>query len=151
MNDQLEIIRKTRTFLLEVVKELSAEQLNAVPPGFNNNIIWNLGHMVAAQQGICYMRAGLKPWVEENFINAYKPGTKPDEPVSIEQIKKIKELFFSSLDILERDYEKRLWQNYPAWTTRYGVELKSIDDAIEFLHFHEGLHSGFITALKRIV
>ncbi len=151
MNNQFELIRKQRNFLLDSIKELAAQQLNRVPPGFNNNITWNLGHMIAAQQGICYVRAGLKPYTEETFINAYKPGTKPGEAVDTEQIEKIKELLFSSVDMLENDYEKKLWPNYPAWTTRSGIGIKSIDDAIEFLHFHEGLHSGYIMAIRKIV
>ena len=151
MNDQLELIRKTRSYLLEVVKELSIEQLNKVPTGFSNNIVWNLGHMVAAQQGICYVRAGLKPWCEEAFINAYKRGTTPEAIVPMDEIEKIKEQFFTSLDLLEEDYSKGLWQTYPAWTTRYGVEIKSIDDAIKFLNFHEGLHSGYVMAMKRAI
>ena len=52
MNDQIETIRKTRSFLLDYIKELNIEQLNKIPAGFNNNIAWNLGHLVAAQQGV---------------------------------------------------------------------------------------------------
>lgn len=59
MNKQIEIIRKTRVKLLEMLSDLSTDQLNKIPAGFNNNIIWNLAHLVAAQQGICYLRAGL--------------------------------------------------------------------------------------------
>jgi hypothetical protein len=151
MNEKIGMIRKTRVFLLEGIKDLTNEQLNTVPPGFNNNIVWNLGHLVAAQQGICYSRAGLKTWVPEDFFNSYRPGSKPEGKVNEEEIKKIKELFFTSLDILEQDYEKGLWTSYPAWSTRYGIELNSIDKAIEFLHFHEGLHSGYIFTMKRIV
>jgi hypothetical protein len=151
MNDQFEIIRKTRSFLLEVIKELSVEQLNKVPTGFNNNIIWNLGHLVAAQQGICYIRAGLKPWAEDAFMDAYKPGTKPNREVSTEHIEEVKKLLFSSIDMLENDYKKGLWPVYPAWTTRSGIEIKSIDRAIEFILFHEGLHSGYIMAMSKIV
>ena len=148
---KFEIIRKTRSFLLEIIRERSIEQLNKVPTGFNNNIVWNLGHLVAAQQGICYSRAGLKPRADEDFINAYKPGTKPNGEVNAEQIKNIKELLFSSVDLLEEDYKKVLWPIYPAWTTRSGIEIKSIDDAIDFLHYHEGLHSGYIMAMNKIV
>jgi hypothetical protein len=151
MNDQIETIRKTRNFLLDYIKELSIEQLNKIPAGFNNNIIWNLGHMVAAQQGVCYLRAGLKISVDEDFFNAYKPGSKPTEYINEQQIEKIKELFFSSLDILKSDYVKGLWTNYSAWSTRYGVELKTIEDAIQFLNFHEGLHLGYVMALKRAI
>ena len=151
MNDQFEIIRKTRRFLLEGIKGLSVEQLNKVPTGFNNNIIWNLGHLVAAQQGICYTRAGLKPWAGETFMEAYKPGTRPHSEVGIQQMEEIEDLLISSVDMLEEDYKKKLWPVYPAWTTRSGIEIKSIDRAIEFLLFHEGLHSGYIMAMSKIV
>jgi len=151
MNDQIETIKRTRTHLLELVKELNIEQLNKVPAGFNNNIIWNLGHLVAAQQGICYVRTGVKPHVAEDFIDRYKKGSKPERFLNEEELKKIKELFFSSLDILKQDYESGLWTGYDSWTTSYGVELNSIEDAIQFLNFHEGLHSGYILALKRVI
>ena len=68
MTKQIEIIKKTRVSLLELVKDLSTEQLNKIPDGFNNNIIWNLAHMIAAQQGVCYVRAGLAPVVGEKLV-----------------------------------------------------------------------------------
>lgn len=151
MKEQIEIIRKIRKFLIESLKELSIEQLNTIPEGFNNNIIWNMGHMIAAQQGICYVRAGLQPPVGQDFFNTYKPGSKPEAKASKEELEKIKELFLSSLDTLENDYEKKIWTTYPSWNTRYDVPISSIDEAIRFLLFHEGLHLGYITALKRIV
>ena len=136
---------------MEFIKDLDIDQLNKIPPGFNNNIIWNIAHLIAGQQGVCYIRAGLKTWVEEDFFNAYKPGTKPLSRMDEEQVEKIKELFFSTLDILEQDYQKALWNSYPAWTTRYGLEVISIDDAMDFLLVHEGLHLGYVMALKKVV
>ena len=151
MIKQIESIRKIRRFLLEFIKDLDIDQLNKIPRGFNNNMIWNIAHLIAGQQGVCYIRAGLKTWVEEDFFNAYKPGTKPLSRMDEEQVEKIKELFFSTLDILEQDYQKALWNSYPAWTTRYGLEVKSIDDAMDFLLVHEGLHLGYVMALKKVV
>jgi uncharacterized damage-inducible protein DinB len=151
MTKQIEIIRKTRAFLLEHLKDLSTEQFNQIPEGFNNNIIWNLGHMIAAQQGICYIRAGLTHPVGEDFWNQFKPGTKPGKPLDAAEIENIKNLLFTTLDQLETDYNNHIFGGYIAWSTRYSVELANIDDAITFLPFHEGLHSGCITALKRLV
>lgn len=150
MKDQIDAIRKTRTYLLDLTKELSLEQLNKIPTGFNNNIIWNLGHLVAAQQGVCYMRAGLKPRIDEELFNKYKPGSKPENVVNEQEVNKIQELLLSTLNVLEKDYDAGLWTGYNAWTTRYGIELKSINEALQFLNFHEGLHSGYIMALKRV-
>lgn len=151
MNKNIYTIKKIRAFVLDVVKDVSVEALNEVPEGFNNNIIWHLGHMIAAQQGICYIRAGLPVFVNERYIALYRPGTKPTEPVDANGIENSKSLLLTSLEQLETDYESNTFANYPAWTTRYGVELTSITDALEFLQFHEGYHSGFIAALQRLV
>src|ERR1700749_2264248 len=150
MTKQIEIIRKTRFFLLETLKDLTTEQFNQIPEGFNNNIIWNLGHLVAAQQGVCYTRAGLTPPVDEDFIKAYKTGSRPEKLVSETEIENIKSLLFTTLDQLETDYNNHIFGGYIPWMTRYNVELTSIEDAIGFIRFHEGLHSGCSTALKRL-
>src|ERR1700712_2860570 len=97
MTKQIEIIRKTRSFLLENLKDLTTEQFNKIPEGFNNNIIWNLGHMIAAQQGVCYIRAGIAPVIGQDFIDTYKSGSKPGEPVDATAIEDIKNLLFSTI------------------------------------------------------
>ena len=151
MTKQIEIIRKTRTFLLKNLEDLTTEQYNKIPEGFNNNIVWNLGHMIAAQQGVCYIRAGLPPRVGQDIINSFKSSTKPERTYSGAEIENIKSLLFSTLDQLEEDYNNNAFGGYTAWSTRYGVELTSIDEALDFLPFHEGLHSGCITALNKLV
>lgn len=151
MNKQIESYRATRKFLLNIVKGLSIEELNKVPEGFNNNIIWNMSHLVASQQGVCYKRAGLKLIVDENFFEAYKQDTKPGPFIGENEVEQTKELLLSTIDQFETDYKSNLFAHYPAWVTRYGVELRSIDDALTFLPFHEGLHLGYIMALKRVI
>jgi len=133
------------------VKDLSTEQLNKIPEGFGNNIIWNLAHLIAAQQSICYLRAGLKAPLGEDFVNSYKPGTKPEKFLDSAEIETIKQLFFNTLDQLEADYNNSIFTGYTTVTTRYGVALNNIDDGINFLPFHEGYHMGVIMGLKRLV
>ena len=137
--------------MLDGIKDLTNEQLNKVPEGFNNNIAWNLGHMVAAQQGICYKRAALTPHISEEFYEQFRSGGKPEKPLSDSEITAIKELMVSTIDQLEADYDKQIFGGYTTWITRYAVEMASIDDAIKFLPFHEGLHLGVIATLKKLV
>ena len=151
MNPTIDTIKKTRQFLLNLVNDVTIDQLNEVPPGFNNNIIWNLAHMIAAQQGVCYLRAGQKTHVPEEFYLPYKTDTKPEGFLDSSEIEKIKGLLFTTLDQLEEDYNANLFANYHAWTNRYGTTLSNIDEAVQFLLFHEGLHTGYIMALKRTV
>ncbi|WP_235853990.1 DinB family protein [Mucilaginibacter terrenus] len=144
-------MRQPRLKIIETLSTFTIEQLNTIPAGFSNNIIWNLGHMVAAQQGVCYKRAGLPLWIDEPFFNTYKPESKPERFYAEEDLEKIKGLLLTSLHQLERDYKNGIFTNYPAWITRYGVEIASIDDAVAFLPFHEGLHIGYIMAIRKLV
>ncbi|MFD0765601.1 DinB family protein [Mucilaginibacter lutimaris] len=151
IDKQLDIIRQPRLKIIETLNAFSLDQLNKIPSGFNNNIIWNLGHMIAAQQGVCYKRAGLNTWIDDDFFDAYKPDSKPAGPVSQDEYDNIKTLLTTSIDQLEHDYKNGIFENYPTWTTRYGVQMSNIDEAIAFLPFHEGLHIGYIMAMRKLV
>ncbi|MBC7887461.1 MAG: DinB family protein [Ferruginibacter sp.] len=47
-------IAATRLYFSQMVAELSVEDLNFIPGGFNNNIAWHLGHIISVQQSLCY-------------------------------------------------------------------------------------------------
>src|SRR6202012_1397255 len=151
MNQQIDTLKKVRAFLLEGIKDLTTEQLNKIPAGFNNNIIWNLGHLIAAQQGMCYKRANLTPHINEEFWERFRTGSKPNGDVSADEIAEIKAMFLNKMDQLDADYNEHIFGGYAAWNTRYRVEITSIDGALKFLPFHEGLHSGVINTMKRLV
>ncbi len=137
--------------LLEQVKNLSIEQFNQIPEGFSNNISWNMGHLVAVQQGICYQKAGLPQLISDDFFEKFKPGSKPNGIFSKNDILHIKELLVITLDQLENDYNNLVFCNYTVWFTRIGTRVNNIDNGLKFLSFHEKLHSGTIAALKRLV
>jgi len=151
MNPKIDLIRQTRYKALEIISGLSTFELNKIPEGFNNNIIWNLGHLIAAQEGIFYLRGKLELTIEQEFFNSFKNGSRPERNIEEEEIEKIKSLLFSSLDQFESDLEKNTFHNYPAWKTSMGIEINSIEEAISFLPFHEGLHLGYIMAYKRML
>jgi hypothetical protein len=149
MNKQIEILRNTRKHLLGFINDLSTEELNAIPQGFNNNIIWNLAHLTATQQNACYLRAGLDLQVDEKYFHLYKPDTKPTAYIDDAEVGTIKQMLLTLIDKLETDYNNNAFVNYKPWTNRYGFEVANIDDMLGFLPFHEGLHLGYTMALKR--
>lgn len=151
MNPSIQRIKGPRVYLTELVKDLSIEQLNKVPTGFNNNIIWNMGHIVASLQGICYARAGIEKRVPAEFYERYKGGSKPGDFAGSDEAAEIRALLISTVDRLEEDYNANLFADYNAWETRYGVGISNIDVAIGFLPFHEGLHIGAVLHLRRLV
>ena len=144
-------LKSVRLYMLNLIDTLTAAQLNTIPPGFGNNIIWNIAHLLASQQRMCYLRSANPYYVEESLVLKYKIETKPEQAISDKEIATIKELFITSIDQFDTDYNKKIFGNYTSWTTPYGVAINSIEDVIKFLPFHEGLHTGSILALKKFV
>jgi hypothetical protein len=77
MKKSIEQIKTQRIYLLDLIKDLDSEKLNQIPTGFNNNIIWNLGHVFASQQRVCYQRSGLQQVIDAKSFTDYRPQTKP--------------------------------------------------------------------------
>jgi DinB superfamily len=144
--DRYKLIRQ---YILENIKDLTLAQLNEIPPHFSNNIIWNVAHLISAQQGVCYRPAGKISAVDAAILKAYKPDTKPEGNVDESFVHHIKELFISTINDFENDYSENEFVNYTAWTNRYGTEISNVDIAAEFLLFHEGLHLGVIMSIKK--
>jgi hypothetical protein len=151
MNKSIYTVLKTRLYLLDQVKDLTTEQLNKIPDGFVNNIIWHLGHMISSQQGLCYTRSGVPITVDDNYYTPYRPGTIPVNFVDTAEVAVIKELMISTLDQLDNDLSNAIFITYDGFESRYGILLDNITVAVDFVCYHEGLHAGFVMALKRAV
>lgn len=152
MDYSFAICLKNREQLDKFLSRFSTEQLNKIPEGFNNNIIWNIGHSLATQQLLTYGLSGLTPHLPMDFINRYKKGSKPEGIVSDAGIAEIKELIFSSLEQLEKDYTEGVFTTFKEYTlSTTGGVLSQIEHAIEFNNFHEGLHLGCCIALAKFV
>lgn len=150
---QIDILEQTRRILVNVIGELSLEQLNTIPVGFNNNIAWNFAHLVVSQQILCYRLSGLECNVEEAIIARYIRGTAPDpqHPMTETTFRKLRAIFLENPGKLREDYRKGAFKQYKGITTSTGVTLADIDMAIAYNTMHEGLHLGYILALKRAI
>lgn len=146
-----EVLLQLRKNTLKSVETLSTDQLNTIPAGHNNNIIWHIGHMIASQQSLCYVRSGATPIVSVAFIEKYRKGTSPKtwtEPVSMDEIKP---LFLSTAEVFKADYQAGKFKAYESYTTSAGATLTTIDEAITYSYGHENLHYGNILTMLKIV
>ena len=151
MEKYIDNIRKVNNAFVRLMNNLSVEQLNKIPDGFNNNIIWNFAHLLAVQQSLFYRLSNLQSNVDAAFIPAFKSGTKPEKFMDENEINHVKQMFANAIDTLENDYKNHLFKEYTTYQTSLGVVLANIDDAIEFSTFHDGLHLGYAMALKHLV
>lgn len=152
MQFTFDVLHNIRPFFNKHIENNSLEDLNKIPDGFNNNIIWNIGHILVTAQLLAYKLSGLPMMVTDELINKYKKDTKPEGEVSQAEINEIKALLFSTLDKLEADYNGKIFIEYHAYTvSTTGNTLTNIDEALQFILFHEAMHLGYILALVRAV
>ncbi len=151
MQSQFEFLKITRNNVLKAIDGLSNEELNLIPPGFKNNIIWNVAHLVVTQQLLCYKLSGLEMYLDNDFVDSYRKGSEANGKVSQEEIEEIKTQLVELPNKLITDYNNATFKSFAAYPTSYNVILNSIEDAIQFNNVHEGLHFGYIMAMKKII
>ncbi|PWB25356.1 DinB family protein [Flavobacterium sp. HTF] len=151
MDSVFEVHKTIRSILLKILENHSLEQLNKIPPGFNNNLIWNIGHCISSQQVLVYKLSGLPTMVSEEFIAKYKKGTKPEGDVSQEEVDEIKELLSETLEKTKNDFTSGLFVDFNEYTTSMGFTLHNVQDALSFNNYHEGIHTGIAMSIRKLV
>ncbi|AWK03372.1 DinB family protein [Flavobacterium crocinum] len=151
MSSVFEVQKTIREILLKILENHSLEQLNKIPQGFNNNIIWNIGHCVSSQQVLVYKLSGLPTMVSEEFIQKYKKGSKPEGDVSQAEVDEIKAFLSSTLEKTKNDFASGLFTDYHEYTTSMGFTLSNVQDALDFNNYHEGIHTGMAMTLRKLV
>ena len=151
MNSVFETQKTIREVLLKILDNYSLEQLNKIPQGFNNNIIWNAAHCVAVQQALIYKLSGLPAIVKDEFLQKYKKGAKPEGDVTQEEVDEIKTLLLSTLEKTKNDVASELFVNFHEYTTSLGNTIRNLEEALHFNNYHEGLHTGVIMSIRKFV
>jgi hypothetical protein len=151
MNNQFDILKKNRILILKLIENYSIEELNKIPQGFKNNIAWNVVHSLVTQQLLCYKFSNLPLKISGELVELYKKGTSPQKDISKDDFEKIKAHFIEIPNQLEIDFNNQIFKTYKEYTTSVNVTLKDINSAIAFNNFHEGIHLGYILALKKLI
>ena len=151
MNIQFDILRKSRALLLKEIEGLTLAEIHKIPEGFKNNIAWNVAHVVVTQQLLHYKFSDLNCLCPDDLIDNYRKGTVPTKNFTEEEFDEVKELLMGFPDTLQEDYEAGIFENYTEYTTSTGIVLTSMDVAIPFNNFHEGIHYGIVRSIKKFL
>jgi hypothetical protein len=151
MEQAFEITRTLRRQLDRYFDDYTIDQLNAVLPNFNNNLIWNIAHIIVVQQMLVYNLSGLPMQVSPEMVAAFKRGTRPELPLTENEIHGIRSLLFATIDQTETDFHGGVFRTYRPFETMTGYIPKSAADAIAFNCSHEALHLGMMMSIRKFV
>ena len=151
MHTTFEISKTSRNVLVKFLDSYTLEQLNKVPEGFSNNLIWNIGHVVVVQQMMVYKLSGLSMMVSDEMVDKFKKGTKPETDISQAEADEIKKLVLSTLEQAKEDFANDIFDEYMEFTTMTGFLVNSAKAAMEFTNYHEAMHIGFMMQIKKFL
>jgi hypothetical protein len=143
--------KTSRNLCLNILNNLTLEQLNKIPNGFNNNLIWHIGHIVVVQQLLIYKCSNLNGYVSDELFELYKPHTKPTGLTTEIEVEELKTLLLYLIEQTETDFYNGKFIAYNERTTGTGFHLNSLLDAFEFNNYHEGLHLGYMLSIKKFI
>jgi hypothetical protein len=148
---QLSLLEKTRRRALEIAGTATPEQLLVVPKGFHNNILWNLGHLVASMQVLCYVKSGLSPRAPAYLMALFGKGTSPANWNAPIDVTEIKTWLIDTASLLRDDFEQHAFKTYEAYETSSGAVLSNIGEALTYVLWHEAQHLGVIASIRKLV
>ena len=128
--------------MIQYIDESGVDGANYIPEKFNNNLIWNFGHVLATHQLLTYALSGLSTPMSPSLIDQYRKGTRPNGIVDKSQIDELKELSSNLIQQFETDYNNGVFKDYKKYQTSLGYELTNIERAIQMNTIHEGMHLG---------
>lgn len=151
MDIAFNILNTNRQIYLKMLEKYSLDQLNTIPDGFSNNIIWNIGHIVVIQQVLIYRLSGLPMYISKDLYNTYKKGSFPTGTTTKEEVNELKDLLFSLVDKTQKDYLSNRFNIFNPYQTQTGFKLSSLDESIIFNNYHEGLHLGIVMSISKFI
>lgn len=152
MNDQFAFAAVARRKFARWTEELTTDQLNTIPEHFKNNIAWHLGHIVVSTEILCYVKTGVQPDRIIEGMELYRHGTKPEAYIPAEEIARLKERLFASLEEIKADHAAGKFVNLqPFQTMTFGFEMNDIDTVLQCCTHHDLLHLGQAGAMSKLV
>lgn len=137
-----------RSITLQIVDGVTEQEADVVPPGFSNNIRWNLGHIYLDQfLWIQHLTKEAIP-LPDGYHTWFAHGTKPsDWRGSVPSLVELRQLLAGQIGWIREQYGHRLEEEFPA--TESG--MYTIAQVLVRTIYHEALHVGTMLAMRRML
>ncbi|MFJ7825844.1 DinB family protein [Psychrobacillus sp. NPDC096623] len=140
-----------RIYTLGRINQVKETSWDIQPPGFNNTIRWNVGHVYVNAE--VFTQKAIPPYeiVHPEWVPLFVPGTKPSDwnlepPTSEELVSALKKQTERIITALDNNLSNTLIESMAIGNLH---EMKTVEALVQFMIWHEGVHAGIIHALNR--
>ncbi|PIC79326.1 hypothetical protein CSV75_12065 [Sporosarcina sp. P18a] len=140
-----------RGYTLSLCKRADESAWDVQPKGFSNTVRWNVGHIYSLTEDFLHRAMNDYPvdkleW-SEFFATGTSPSTWPSSaPTEEELITAMKDQGKRISKLTEQQLTHRLSTPLSIGTF---ITMETVDEVLQFLTWHEGLHAGVIDGLLR--
>ncbi len=143
--------RITRDHTLREVDGMPEKDLLAIPEGRNDNVLWNLGHLLCSLSRLTYVFSGHPLPIPEDYLSQFGKGTNARQWTETPNCAEVLTAFRAMPGRIESDFEAGHFTTYKPIELVKGYPIASVEEAVAFHCFHEGLHLGRIMTLKELL
>ena len=151
MDATFRIWETSRGLYKNFLDNYSLEQLNTIPVGMSNNLIWNIGHVIVSQQKLVYALSGLPMNISDSLFEKYQNGSRPDGKTPQTEVDEIKKLLSEIVEKTKADFKAGIFKEFHPYQTKTGFHLGTLKEAVEFNNYHEGIHLGIMMSIKKYI
>lgn len=141
-------IELTRSFFIKHVDGIQEDLANIQPEGFNNNILWHIGHILTTTESLVFGFPKKSNHLPANYMELFARGTKPADWQG----------GVPTISVLSSQLKEQLTRLKEIPAEKLNVKLKepflgqeTFGELVNFALFHENLHLGHIQAMKRVI
>jgi len=137
--------------MLREIDGLSHEEMLVIPEGRDDNVLWNVGHLLVSLSRLTYVFSGQPLPILERYLELFGKGTSAREWTEDPNPEDVLERFKSMPGQIEADYVAGNFKEYKALQITPDDNIASVEEAVAFHCFHEGLHIGMMITLKELL
>ncbi len=144
-------LRITRHHMLRELEGMSHEDMLIIPEGRDDNVLWNVGHLLCSLSRLTYVFSGHPLPIPEIYLERFGKGTSATNWTESPDPAEILDNFKAMPGRIEADYLASKFKEYKPLQITPDDTIASVEEAVAFHCFHEGLHIGMIITLKELL
>jgi uncharacterized damage-inducible protein DinB len=137
-----------RNYTLKNVEKMEEAVIDVQPEGFNNTIHWHIGHVLTVTEQFMFGFPQKSSHLPANYLELFGNGTKPADwqgeiPAVDVLIAQLKEQLDRIKQIPAESFAAKLKTPF--------LGQETFGELANFSAFHETLHLGQMTAMRRVI
>ena len=143
--EQMKLWRK---WTIDFLKTIPDEIVDQIPPGHNNSIRWNVGHILVGWDHTIFPAVNLERQMPLSYHLMFPRGSKPEDwteqpPAMAQLMKQLEEQAIVIEKVCKGHLEQLLEESF--------LGMKTLGDMVVFHMNHENLHMGIIKSMKQML